>query len=303
MKSRFKLTHLAVLSFCFSLLMVSSCSKETSQTGTDAQEQEISTASGESSAEAESTFNEMFDDVIGVNNDVGVAGSGVFYGRPDTLTPVARCFTVTITHPTNNPFPVVVVIDFGNVGCPGPDGHIRRGKIRTEYTNRIIYPGAIATTTFQDYFIDAVRVEGTHKITNISTTSTTRKFKVEVINGKLTKPNGDYIEWNSTNTITQSEGLSTPDNPRDDIFKIEGSASGTVKRGALLARWESNITEPLIKRVTCRWMVKGRIRILRQNLPNPGSSPWAAVLDFGNGDCDNQATITINGVTHQITLP
>jgi hypothetical protein len=27
------------------------------------------------------------------------------------------------------------------------------------------------------------------------------------------------------------------------------------------------------------------------------------VLDFGNGQCDNQAILTINGVSRQITLP
>lgn len=308
MKSRFNLTHLAILSFFFSLLMVFSCTKETSQTGTDAQEEEVSTAAGESSAEAESTYNELFDDVMGVNNDVGIAGSGVSYGRPDTMTPVARCFTVTVTHPNNTPFPVIVVMDFGNTGCMGPDGRIRRGKIITEYTNRLVYPGAIATTTFDGFYVDDIHVEGTHKITNISVApvppaSLVWKYRVEVINGKLTKLNGNYTEWNSTKTITQIEGSSTPYNPRDDIFKIEGSANGFVKRGTLLVRWESAITEPLIRRVTCQWIVKGRIRTLRVNLPNPNNSRWVAVLDFGTGNCDNQATITINGVTRQITLP
>ena len=125
--------------------------------------------------------------------------------------------------------------DFGTIGCTGPDGRVRRGKIITEYTNRLIYPGAIATTTFDGFYVDAVHVEGTHKITNISDSRSLLptlpgKFKVEVINGKLTKPNGNYIEWNSTKTITQVEGLATPDYPRDDAFKIEGSAKGLGKK-------------------------------------------------------------------------
>ncbi|HEY6062593.1 MAG TPA: hypothetical protein VIV35_03230 [Chitinophagaceae bacterium] len=308
MKSPFNLTRLAILSFLFSLLMVYSCSKETSQTGTDAQEEEVSKAAGESDAAAETTFNEFFDDAMGTNNDVGVAGSGVFYGRPDTLTPVPRCFTITITHPNNTPFPVIAELDFGTTGCPGPDGRIRRGKIIIEYTNRLIYPGAIATTSFDRFYVDAVHVEGTHKITNISTApippvNLARKFKVEVINGKLSWPDGNFIEWNSNKTITQVEGLTTPDYPRDDAFKIEGSANGYVKRGNLLVRWESTITEPLLRRLTCRWIVKGRIRTVRVNLPDPNNSRWVAILDFGTGNCDDQATITINGVTRQITLP
>ncbi len=309
MKSRFNLTQLAILSFFFSLLMVYSCGKEKSLSGTNAQEEEVSKAAGESDALAESTFNEFFDDALGVGNDVGVAGSGVFYGRPDTLLPTATCFTVTKTHPNNTPFPVIVTINFGTAGCIGPDGRIRRGKIIIEYTNHLNYPGSIATTSFDGFYIDSIHVEGIHKITNISTppvppsTFYIRKFTVEVINGKLTRPNGDFIEWNSNRTITQIEGSATPTYPRDDVFKIEGAARGHVKRGNLLVNWESTITEPLIRRFTCQWIVKGQIRTLRTNLPNPNNSPWVAILDFGLGGCDNQATITINGITRQITLP
>ncbi|MFZ9388288.1 MAG: hypothetical protein ACO25B_10430 [Chitinophagaceae bacterium] len=306
MKYRFLSLKLAGLMVFGGLFFVFSCTKENSQSGTDAQEEEVSSVSAEASAEAESTFNEFFDDVMGVSDEVGVSGSGVFYGRPDSLNPVARCFTVTVAHPNNTPFPAVVTIDFGNTGCPGPDGHIRRGKIITEYTNRLIHPGAVATTTFERFFVDSVSVTGTHRISNISgppvpPATIARKFKVEVINGKLTKPSGNFIEWNSTKIIEQIEGLITPDFFRDDVFRIEGSANGYVRRGNLLVRWESAIIEPLFRRFTCRWIVRGKIRTVRVNLPS--NSRWIAVLDFGNGICDNLAMLTINGRTRQITLP
>jgi len=96
------------------------------------------------------------------------------------------------------------------------------------------------------------------------------------------------------------EGFVT-NTPLDDIFRIEGNARGKVKRGNLLVLWESNITEPLVKRFNCRWIIKGRVRTVRANTATTG--PWVAVMDFGTGNCDNQATITINGVVHQITLP
>lgn len=302
MKYWFNFTRLAAIATITALAFVVSCSKESSKTATNEEEQQVSQATSEADAEAEGTFNEFFDDVMGVNNEVGVAGSGVFFGRTDSLTPVNRCFTVTITHPQNTPFPAVVTIDFGTTGCPGPDGRIRRGKIITEYTARLIVPGAMATTTFDNFYVNDVHVEGTHKVTNTSELpNVPRRFKIQVINGKLSKPNGNFIEWNSTKIITQVEGLITPDNPRDDVFKIEGSAYGRVKRDNLIARWESATTEPLIRRFTCRWIVKGRIRTVRVNLP--AGSPWIAVLDFGTGNCDNLATLTINGVSRQITLP
>lgn len=301
MKYSFSLTRAAILTIASALFFIASCSKEDSQSGTNEEELQVSQVSGEAEGEAEGTFNEFFDDVLGVNNDVGVAGSGVFFGRTDSLIPVPRCFTITITHPNNTPFPAVVTLDFGTTGCPGPDGRVRRGKIITEYSARLIAPGAVATTHFENFSIDNIRVEGIHKITNTSEPpAVPRRFRIQVIDGKLTKPDGNFIEWNSTRVITQIEGVLT-ELPRDDVFKIEGSAYGRVKRGNLLVRWESSITEPLIRRFTCRWIVKGRIRSVRANLP--ANSPWIAILDFGAGNCDNQATLTVNGNTRQITLP
>lgn len=294
MKSRFNLTPIAILSFFFSLLIVS-CAKENSLNGTE-NEQEVtaSQVSSESDGQAELIFNGLFDDAMGVSDEVGIFGTGVF-GR------MAACPAVTIIH-LNPPsvFPIKVILDFGNAGCTGNDGHLRSGKIFIEYTARLTNPGAIATTVLDGFYIDSMHVEGTHKITNTSSGPTNRQFTIEVRDARLTRPNGDYTKWKSDKVITQIEGFITPDF-HDDIFSVTGIAEGQVKRGNLLVGWSSLVTEPLIKRFTCRWIVKGRIRTIRINsLP---TSPWVAVLDFGNGNCDNLALITINGVPHQITLP
>lgn len=279
----------------FSMLIISSCQKENSQNGTE-EEQEIaaSRASSESESEAEIVFNGIFDDAMGVNDEVGVGGTGVF-GRLNV------CPTVTITR-LNPPdlFPVKIVMDFGANGCVGQDGHFRKGKVITIYTNRLLVPGAIATTTFDGFYFDSTKVEGTHKITNTSASNTTRQFTVVITNAKLTKPNGNFIEWNSEKVITQMEGLNTPI-PLDDIFKIEGGSRGVVKRGPLLVGWQSTILEPLVKRFNCRWIVRGVVRTVRLNATT--NTPWIALLNFGNGTCDNLAVVTINGVSYQITLP
>ena len=308
MKPIFTLPRLIITLSIFLIVLIISCNKEKSNSGTDAQEEQVSMTSSESDAEAESIFNGVFDDIMGVNDDVGMSGTGIFGRAAITgsgeVQRVTACFTVTVTHPGNTLFPMRVVIDFGPVACMGPDGHTRRGKIISEYTNRLIIPGAIAATTFDNFYFDSIKVEGTHKTTNISSPIATlppsRAFKVQVIDAKLTRPNGNYIEWNSTKTVTQTEGLLTPDRPLDDVFRIEGSSRGKALRENLLVAWESGIIEPLIKRFTCRWIVKGTIKTVRANVTT--NDRWIAVLNFGNGNCENRAIITINGVPHEITL-
>lgn len=307
MKLIFNPTRFTVV-VLLALIVFGSCKKETS--ADTSQEEFASQASSEADAESDDIFNEVFDNVLGVNADVGFGNTGVFgQMNPGISGGTARltaCPDVTVTHLSGSldPFPVKIVMDFGT-GCTGRDGRFRSGKIIATYTNRLFVPGAKATTTFDNYKVDSVKVQGTLMITNqgevISANCLRHKWKVEVQNAKLSKPNGNYTEWNSTKTITQIEGMCTPFIHLDDIYKIEGGAHGKVKRGDLLIAWNSEITDPLIKKFSCRWLVKGIIRIARLNLST--NSPWVAAINYGNGDCDNKALASINGVIHIITLP
>ena len=191
-----------------------------------------------------------------------------------------------------------IELDFGT-GCPGKDGRVRSGKIITEYTGRLTLPGKSSVTVFKDYIVDSIRVEGTIKITNTGNAND-RQFTVDITSAKLTKPNGDYTKWNSHRVITQVEGLATPDLSIDDVFTITGNASGEVKTNSFATTWESNIIEPLRKRFACAYISKGVVKIIRHNL-SPDSK-WVGVLNYGTGLCDNKATLTVNGVEHQIIL-
>jgi hypothetical protein len=307
MKLTCSLTGLITASLFTLALTINSCKKELSNDNLSAKEEEqASLAMTESDAEAEIVFNDIFDNVMGANNDVGMEGTGVFGRMSNTFSPetaridsVTRCFSVTITQTTvGSAFPLRITLDFGN-GCLGRDGHTRSGKIITTYTNRLIIHDASATTTFEEFKIDSVLVQGTQKITNTSTTNN-HQFKVDIEGAKLTHPNGNFTEWNSHKTITQIEGNATVALPFDDVYKVEGDANGKAKRGDRLYAWRTEIMEPLIKKFTCHWIAQGRVRIVR--VSSSANSPWVAVLEYGNGTCDNQATITINGVVHQITL-
>ena len=309
MKKSSLITRLIATVFFASLVMIA-CKKETSNSLSPQQEEEAATLSSESETESEVVFNDVFDNVMGVNTEVGVGGTGIFGrssgnigGRETGADSIPSCVHVTVTR-LNPPalFPVKIVIDFGN-GCKGRDGHWRYGKIITVYTGRLMEPGSSATTTFDGFKFDNIKVEGTHKITNTTNNtagSNLRQFTVDVTDARLTKPNGDYSMWSSHRVITQIEGNGSV-LPHDDIFKITGSARGRVKHENVIYAWQSEITEPLIKKFSCRWISKGVIKVRRETLSS--TSQWVAVLNYGQGDCDYYATLTINGVVHNIELP
>ena len=166
MKLIYNPARIVTLLLFSTLIVFNSCEKEIS--GNTADEELATRASSVADAESEVIFNEVFDNVMGVSNDVGMAGVGVFgqmsVGSIGDVARIDACPLVTKTHlSTQNTFPITIVMDFGT-GCTGRDGRTRSGKIITTYTNRLIYPGAKATTTFKDYKVDSFVVEGTHII-------------------------------------------------------------------------------------------------------------------------------------------
>ncbi|HYJ39037.1 MAG TPA: hypothetical protein VEV87_10485 [Chitinophagaceae bacterium] len=302
MTNMFRFLSVILLSSTIALF---SCQKENSKATQEENEQFAQVAS-ESDAESEAIFDDVFDNVMGVNTEVGVGGTGVFgqanynpgeeiISGVNGIDSTPACLTVTITRLSQTAFPVKIVMDFGS-GCVGRDGRTRKGKIITVYTGRLVNSGSVAETTFDGYYINNIHVEGTHRVENKST-SNLWIFQVKVTNAKLSKENGNYSEWNSTKTIAQIEGNATPFNVFDDVFSVSGEANGAVKRDNAYYQWGARTLadNALIKKFICRWIVKGKIAFRRSNAE-------VAVLDYGNGNCDNKATISIGGVVYEISL-
>jgi hypothetical protein len=298
---------LTMSAFVMSALFVTSCKKSTDAS---AKADETEVAIAQLDADTDVAFDDVYDNVMG-NNDFGGSGNYGIYGAKAELSdntdgtevtgsPASvdslgnRCFTVTVAPQNPLLWPKTVTIDFGTAGCVGPNGHTRYGKIITVYSSRMVMPGAVATTTFDNYKIDSFKIEGTHVVTNQST-ALRSIWKVDVTNGKVSNlSNGNYRLRNATHTFTQVDGMLTPLNPFDDAIEITGNGSGTASYNGNMLQWSRTIQIPLLKKIACRWFVKGSVNITR--------NARTALLDFGNGNCDNQATLTSNGQTVNITL-
>ncbi len=302
MKKTIHLTRgLAALALMLALLFTS-CKKESSGTDTtttvteDSVETAATVEATTQDAQAEAQFDDVFNITASMNTpqvgedlgmEVNVSGLYTLGGKPDTSAP---CFTITVVPNIPHIFPKTVTIDFGT-GCLGRDGKYRKGKIVSIYTNPMMVPGAKVSTTFVGYSVDSFAIEGTH-ITENTSTSNMQGWKISVINGKITNTNtGNWKIWNSVKSVLQIEGNGTPHFPLDDVYKITGGATGSNSAGNT---WSSNVVDPLIKKFTCPWIVKGTVRLMRNGN--------YALLDYGNGECDNLAILYVNGVPHVIHL-
>lgn len=271
----------------FSLLFIS-CDKN--PIAKILEEKEATVLSAETDVTAEAAFDDVFNNVMGVNDEVGMAGTGAF-GR---VNEPWHCYTVTATKlDAPRTFPLKIVVDFGT-GCTGRNGVLRKGKIITTYSNRLTVKDATAVTTFEGFSVNGVKLEGTHTITQLGSINDTLKFGLKIENAVVTKENGEAAAWQSTKTLKQIGGNSTLYQPGDDVYSLTGESNGTVTLSGNEYSWSKRVINPLVKANNCEYIQSGSVGISRNGKEN--------TINFGDGTCDNKATITINGISVTITL-
>ena len=197
----------------------------------------------------------------------------------------------TITHDTVAS-PHILTIDFGTVNCTCNDGRMRRGKIIVTYVGRYRDAGSIHTITFDEYYVNDNHVMGTKTVTNQGTDGNGNYYFSVEIDGSIELADGSgTLTYISSRTRTWIEGYGTP-SWDDDVYEITGTASGTRPGGETFT---GEIITPLRKEIGCRWIVSGVLEF------TPGDKPTRSI-DFGNGDCDNQAVVSVGNWTRTITL-
>lgn len=256
------------------LLFATGCKKEKSGAGND----EIETTFELSEKQAISE--ELQDDANQVFLEAA-AEKGLAGGRTASTSREASCATVTVT-PGGSTFPKQITIDFGT-GCSS-NGITRKGIIHIALSDSVHKNGATAVMTFENYFVEDFKLEGTITWVNTSTPNGI-SWTREIQDGKVTAPGGNYYWLHvGSKAVQQIEGAGTPLNPLDDVYSITGSHTVTNPAGKSRT---ATITEPLIKPFTCHNVTKGKVKIEGPN--------HYAIVDFGDGTCDRTATISIDG--------
>ncbi|HSU28224.1 MAG TPA: hypothetical protein VLJ68_07575 [Chitinophagaceae bacterium] len=288
---------IAAIAIFFATILYS-CQKETSLNPSPAVSEEDAKTFSNESAQVEASFDDAEDISMTAAEEEGDAST---YGRPsngNNFLPtfeelrlrIGNCATITVT-PNDSTYPKTVTIDFGD-GCWCADGKHRKGAIILYLTGPIRRPGSVLTITFRDFYLNRAHIEGTKIISNLSENGAI-KFTVQVVNGKVTFPNGRGFTNNSLKYVRQVEGASTRI-VRDDVYKIEGRSNTKFNGGLEITL---NTETALVKKVACPWISDGILKIKINDR--------VLFLDYGapnNGDCDNKALLKWNNGNNQLLI-
>ena len=181
-----------------------------------------------------------------------------------------------------------VELDFGTTNCPCNDGKLRRGKIEVEYKGDKKLVESQVIYTPNQYFVNDYGVAGKKTVTY----SAPYTWTIKVENGVVTKPDGKTITWSSDRVRTMVSGTSTPLDPKDDSFEVTGTSSGKNSAGN---DYSFETLSPLLFSYGCDYISSGKLKIKR-------SGKKDAIIDYGNGTCDNKGTISVETWTKDITL-
>jgi hypothetical protein len=262
-------------------LTFTSCTKETVNTITQK----------ESNADKNSVFAEQTFD----QEQVLVDGAVMSYRGLKSINTVfalcSPCLNITFDIVSS---PMKVTLDFGSANCLCADNKYRRGKLIVTFNGALTDSSKYVTTTFENYFVNDNQIIGTRTVTNKGhNTAGHLNFQIVTDGSIVLANNGGTITYITNHNREWTEGESTPIDMSDDVYTITGSSSGTTITNQAFTMV---ITSPLVWNVACNHFVSGIIEL------TPAGEVTRTV-DFGNGDCDAIATVTVLGFTFQITLP
>lgn len=225
-----------------------------------------------------------------VENEVALRTS------PDYTSSSTDCPTITHLN-TPGTFPNTITIDYGTDGCVGPHGGLRKGQIVIEVSDNYFTTGSVRSVTPVNFSVNDWLVEGNRVVTNLGENSDGNlHWSVEVSNAKITDPDGAFASWDASRIRTLIEGANN-ETVEDDVYEITGGSSGVGRRGH---EFTATITVPLIKPMSCQWIVSG---VREVTVTKDEQRERTRTLDFGNGECDDKAILTFpNGTQREITI-
>lgn len=216
----------------------------------------------------------------GVIDDGGNGESGILC-RPERI----------IDRNDSTMFPKVITLVFSG-DCESWHGKVRSGKIIITISDHMWVVGSTRVTTFEDFYVDSCKIEGTRTVTNLGINADGLwQQSMTLADGKVTFPDGLEITRDADKIRTWVE-LPEKRKGYKGTYTVEGAASGVNIDGLA---YEMEIITPLFKEMFCPWFVSGIKNIAVEEITQ-------IQIDYGDGECDNVATLTVDGETKEFLI-
>lgn len=280
----------------FGILVFTSCSKDSEPTNSE-------TAVTNNEVIATQKMDNAIDDVSLIADNQYELSEGSTTGKSigNYFSILPSCATISDLGSTNSVR--VLTITFGTESTPCEfRGHLLKGKIILTRTIGTSFP-KIMTIAYTNFYVNDNKLNGmsTWKREMIGSESTLHpKTTFTMTDMTLTTTDGVYIR-NGERIREMTAGFLTRLSPTDDIYSTYGTFTTTHPNGTVFTSLIESAT-PLVHKTACSLLqipmpfpVSGIVKISKNT--------HYATIDYGTGDCDNLAMLSVDGgMTTQITL-
>lgn len=277
----FNLLKKGILSLMVLGLIFSSCSSN--DEATESENQLEDTLEVQRSAEIDQVDNVLGDLVIEAyeyeESDVA--------GRNSQARDIPECVTITIVAEQGYR---QVTIDFGTEGCM-VRGHLLKGQIIFDYTRNPEAQQIMINYNLVDFYFDAKNIIASRSILKELSNENGNPQFTHDLSITVIWPNGAQASREGTRIREWVEGFGSGIFS-DNVFEVTGNWAATFVNGNTHTY---QVLTPLRREVICTYFVSGTFDVQRTN--------FGGIFDYGDGDCDNQASFTFNnGQEITITL-
>jgi hypothetical protein len=187
-----------------------------------------------------------------------------------------------------------VTIDYGITNCIGNGNVLRRGKIIATFTGPYRQASTVITIGFDNYFVNDNQITGSKTITNLGNNAANQmQWNIIVNQLKITRPDGSFITWDANRTRTWVLGQTLHKLEMMMLSKLQVHFQVAIAMHKVLLQISPL---PLYVAWVCNYIEAGTIEVTP-------TGKATRTINFGTaGVCDNQATLTVNGNTYNITL-
>lgn len=178
-----------------------------------------------------------------------------------------------------------------------PNGNVLKGKIIISFSKSTTLGLKTISYVLENFYHNDKLIEGnktiTHEMKSTELLATVHSVSTHSIDVKVTFPDGKVYTRIGTRVREMTEGFATVGNWEDNVFLVWGYNITTFPNGS---KYTSTIKTPLRFNSSCKmpFPVSGIVEITKND--------DLATLDYGNGECNNLATMATNGESKVIEL-
>jgi len=276
--------------------------------------------SDQSGASANNMAENISNDIVSMGaqaSDMSANTGGLNSYRTDNSNQILGLSCATVIRDTVNK---TITVTFNGNTCL--DGRVRSGSLIYAYSNpngsgpgynRYRDPGFTLNVTASNYVVNSNTVTIINK--TISNTTpvgfspliTNETWNISAnLSIALSSGNGT-IAWSSSriktllNTLSVYSNSATPINWPQAKIGITDGVNGTHGTRSNGETFTVTITNQLVRDFTCS--AGGGHPFIQGTFNYAPAGKFVRIFDYGNGTCDDLATVTINGTVYNITLP